>query len=394
LPLNLRRALKIMEKYDLDALVATTPENNYYVSDFWSLSHWTLRGVQVFTVLPRDGEPAIVLPQSDLDLYAYSSSWIKDITCYGTFYIEPPKRKGLLESEEWLIRLAREARAEQTPMDGLVKILGARWLDNKNIGVDEAGITFVAWEELKSKLPSAQIKPGVSIFREIRMVKTAEEIERLKKGAEISEKAVNVALRSVKEGVNEIDLAREFEVAVAREGGKPLITVFGFGPRSVFPNAMPSANKLKKGDIVRFDGGCSYRSYASDIALSAIFGQPTEKHKQYHAAISKGTEETINNVKPGVRASELFNIAMETTRKSGIPHYRRHHCGHGIGIEVYDMPVVRPTDNTPLEEGMVLNIETPYYELGFGGLQIEHTIMVTERGHRYLTTPTERLVTL
>jgi len=383
-----------MERYDLDALVATLPENSYYLSDFWSLSHWTLRGVQLFTVLPRDGEPAIVLPQSDFDLYADSSSWIRDVRCYGTFHIEPPKGKELLESEERFIKLSAEAKSVQTPIDGLVKVLGDRGLDKRNLGIDEAGITFATWDELKSKLPSARTKPAASIFREIRMVKTAEEIERLKKGAEISEKAVNVALQSVREGVSEIDLAREYEVTVAREGGKPVITVFGCGPRSVFPNAMPSNYRVKKGDIIRFDGGCSYRSYASDIALSAIFGQPTEKHKQYHAAISKGTEEAINNVKPGVKVSDLFSIAMETTKKSGIPHYRRHHCGHGIGIEVYDMPVVRPTDHTQLEEGMVLNIETPYYELGFGGLQIEHTILVTEKGHRYLTTPTEGLVTV
>ena len=383
-----------MERYDLDGLVATMPENSYYLSDFWSLSHWTLRGVQVFTVLPRDGQPAIVLPQSDFDLYADSSSWIKDVRCYGTFYIESPKGKGLLESEERFIKLLAEAKSAQTPIDGLVKVLDDRGLDKRNLGIDEAGITFATWDGLKSKLPSARIKPAASIFREIRMVKTEEEIERLKKGAEISEKAVNIALKSVREGASEIDLARDYEVTVAREGGKPVITVFGCGPRSAFPNAMPSSYKVKKGDIIRFDGGCSYRSYASDIALSAIFGQPTEKHKQYYAAISKGTEEAINNAKPGVKVSDLFSIAMETTKKSGIPHYRRHHCGHGIGIEVYDMPVVRPTDHTQLEEGMVLNIETPYYELGFGGLQIEHTILVTEEGHRYLTTPVEGIVSI
>jgi len=383
-----------MDRYDLDALVATLPENSYYLSDFWSLSHWTLRGVQVFTILPRDGEPAIVLPQSDFDLYTDSSSWIGDVRYYGTFYIEPPKGKQLFEAEERFIKLSAEAKSEQTPIDGLVKVLRERGLDKGNLGIDEAGITFANWDELKSKLPSSRVKTAASIFREIRMVKTAEEVERLKKGAEISEKAVNVALQSVREGVSEIDLAREYEVTVAREGGKPVITVFGCGPRSVFPNAMPSSYRVRKDDIIRFDGGCSYRSYASDIALSAIFGQPTEKHKQYHAAISKGTEEAINSAKPGVKVSDLFSIAMETTKRSGIPHYRRHHCGHGIGIEVYDMPVVRPTDHTPLEEGMVLNIETPYYELGFGGLQIEHTILVTEKGHRYITTPAEGLKTI
>ncbi|MEM3703793.1 MAG: Xaa-Pro peptidase family protein, partial [Candidatus Bathyarchaeia archaeon] len=242
--------------------------------------------------------------------------------------------------------------------------------------------------------PAARIKHGAKIFKEIRMVKTDEEIKRLKKAAEISEKSLHNVLKTIKEGVSEADLAREFEANVVKEGGKPFVTVFGFGPRSAFPNAMPSDYRLKKGDIVRFDGGCIYKNYPSDIALSAVFGQPSEKHKKYYNAIVKGTLEAINNVKPNVKASDIFNIALETTRKSGIPHYRRHHCGHGIGIEAYDMPILGPTDITPLEEGMVINVETPYYEIGFGGLQIEETIVVTRDEYKYLTTPMEELLVL
>lgn len=394
MPLNLERAKDIMSKYDLDGLVATTPENNYYVSDYWSLSQWTLRGVHVFTIFPRDGEPAIVLPQSDLDLYAENPSWIKDLRSYGVFHIEGPKRGDLSEPEGRLARLTSEVRSEQTPLDGLVKAINEKGLDNKTLAMDEGALTCTTWEELRRKLPSVNIKLGASVFKEIRMVKTPDEIQRLKRAAEISEKALNASLRSVEEGVSEIDLAREFEVAVAGEGGRPVITVFGCGSRSAFPNATPSTYKLKRNEIVRFDGGCGFRNYSSDIALSAFFGQPTEKHRKYHAAVSKGTEEAIKAAKPGVKVSDLFSIAVETTRKSGIPDYRRHHCGHGIGIEVYDTPGLRPTDHTPLEENMVLNVETPYYEIGFGGLQIEHTIRITPTGCEYLTTPIEELVVL
>jgi Xaa-Pro aminopeptidase len=395
-PLNRERAFRMMEKYEIDALVATTPENNLYVSDFWCLSQWALKSAPVFTILPRDAEPAIVSPISDLDLYADNPSWIKDLRCYGTFYIEPQssKTKSLMESEERLTKLIKETETEKTAVDALIKILKDRGLDSKTIEIDEGGVTCTMWNELQNKLPAAQIKHGASTFKEIRMVKTAEEIERLKKAAEISEKSLHAALENVKEGVSEADLAREFEVSVVKDGGKPFFTVFGLGSRSAFPNAVPSLYKLKKGDIVRFDGGCVYKNYSSDIALSAVFGQPTEKHKKYYNAIVRGTLEAINSVRPGVKASDLFNIALETTRKTGIPHYRRHHCGHGIGIEAYDLPIVRPTDTTSLEEGMVLNIETPYYEIGFGGLQIEETILVTDKGYKYLTTPIEELLIL
>ena len=71
---------------------------------------------------------------------------------------------------------------------------------------------------------------------------------------------------------------------------------------------------------------------------------------------------------------------METTRKAGIPDYRRHHVGHCLGLEVYDDPSVTPDNQTVLEENMVLNIETPYYELGWGGVQVEDTIAITKNG--------------
>ena len=84
-------------------------------------------------------------------------------------------------------------------------------------------------------------------------------------------------------------------------------------------------------------------------------------------------------------ANAIFVTAVEATRKAGIAHYRRHHVGHGIGLDVYDMPILNETTSTPLEAGMVLEVETPYYELGFGGLQVEDTILVTDHGHERLT---------
>jgi Xaa-Pro aminopeptidase len=72
-------------------------------------------------------------------------------------------------------------------------------------------------------------------------------------------------------------------------------------------------------------------------------------------------------------------------REAGIPHFRRHHAGHGIGIEPYEPPFLTETSEEILEEGMVLNVETPYYEMGFGGVQLEDTIVITNDGYRPLT---------
>ncbi len=95
-------------------------------------------------------------------------------------------------------------------------------------------------------------------------------------------------------------------------------------------------------------------------------------------------------LRPGVTAREVFEAAVRATREAGIPGYRRHHVGHGVGLDTYDPPLLDATTETVLEPGMVLEIETPYYELGFGGVQVEDTVLVTDAGCRLLTrTPRE-----
>jgi len=385
---NRERALEIMEKYDLDVLVGTTPENVYYISNYQSVSHKLLKGVQTYAIFPRDLEPVLIIPMSDLDLYADSSSWIKDVRTYGTFYIEEGELTGLSESELRLAKLQKMATPGLDPLPVLVNVLSEKGLEKSNIGIDEMGIDYITLSKLKDMLPEASIKPAYNIFKEIRMIKTREEIRLLQKSAEISQKAVEKMLDSVKEGVTEQELARVLEEVIVREGAKPFLTVLGCGTRSAFPNALPSNYKVKKGDIIRFDGGCEYKGYYSDIAKIAVLERANEKVKKYFKAVALGVEEAVNIVEPGVKASEIFQVAMEAVKKAGIPHYRRHHVGHSIGVECYDLPILRPSDQTVLEPDMILNIETPYYEFGLGGLQVEITIRVTQDGYELFTPKT------
>ncbi|USS40043.1 Xaa-Pro peptidase family protein [Thermococcus aggregans] len=377
-----------MEKYDLDVLVSTTPENVLYLSNYQSVSHKLLKEVQIYAVFPRDLEPVLIIPMSDLDLYADNPSWIKDVRTYGTFYIEEGESTELSKSELRLAKLQKIAKPGLDPFTVLTNVLSEKGLDKSNIGLDEMGIDYVTQSKLKAMLPEANFKPAYNILREIRMIKTKEEIELLRKSAEISQKAVERMLESVKEGVTERELAQELEEVIVRNGAKPFLTVLGCGTRSAFPNALPSDYKVKKGDIIRFDGGCEYKGYYSDIAKIAVLERANEKVKKYFKAIALGVEEAANAIEPGVKASEIFQIAMEAVKKAGIPHYRRHHVGHGIGAECYDPPILRPSNQTVLEPDMVINIETPYYEFGLGGLQVEITIRVTQDGYELLTPQT------
>jgi len=383
---NKTRTKEILDKYEIDALIATSTENVTYSSDMKNLEQWTVRGVRGFIILPQDTDPMLILPVSDLDLYADHPSWIKDLRCYGTFYVESSKEGAQLsEVEERLNRFVKETVSEKDALQALVKSIKDKDLDNKKLGLDEKGVTHSFWLELEEALPKATFIEANEIFREIRKVKTKDEIGRIKKACKITEDALRAALSMVEEGTSEVDIAKVFEETEFKKGGRPFFTNVGCGGRSAFAGVRASDYKVKRGDIIRFDAGCVHQYYHSDLAKIAVLGEVDERTRRYWRALVRGYETMTERVMPGVKTSELFNIAVETIRKEGIPHYKRHHCGHGIGMELYDTPLIAPQSNDVLEVGTTLCLETPYYELGFAGLQLEDMIAVTRDGFEYLS---------
>jgi Xaa-Pro aminopeptidase len=143
--------------------------------------------------------------------------------------------------------------------------------------------------------------------------------------------------------------------------------------------------------MVRFDLGCVLDGYRSDISRTAVLGPPDAKLARYYAAVLAGERAAIAAMKPGVPASHIFDVAVRVTRESGLGHYERHHVGHGIGLEVYDPPTINAAASVPLEAGMVFCVETPYYEHGWGGVQVEDTVVITETGARMLTRSSQDL---
>lgn len=386
--LNKERAYRIMEKYEVEAIIAAMPENVTYLTDFWSLSHWILKGTPTFAVLPRDRriEPFIATPISELDQAAMGEgTGVKDFSTFGTFYVEVPEGAILAEEERKLKNLLNRSRPRVDAVAALIESLKERGLVKGKMALDQMNLTANLHAAILKNLPGVEVIDGYPLLREIRAVKTAEEIGRLEKSASKTEKAFLKAVEVIREGVTELEIARAFHDTLAAEGAIPVIACVGAGYRSAFPNVIPSTYRVKKGDLIRFDIGCLYKYYYSDTARIAILGKPTQKQRIYYDAILFGEDRAFSLIRPGARASDIFHEAVKAVREKGIPHYKRGHVGHGIGIECYDIPVLNPASDHILEEGMVVNVETPYYELGFGGLQVEDTLAVTRDGYRLLT---------
>jgi Xaa-Pro aminopeptidase len=386
--LNRDRAYDVMDKYDIEAIIATMPENVTYLTDFWSLTHRLIKATQNFAVITRkpDLVPFIITSVGDMDLAAdQDDCWTDNFLTYGTFYVERPGEANLNNTEERYQNLLASSKPKKDAVTALTECLADIGVTKGRIAVDEGNITSPAYGVLKESFPKVEFIQGYQILREIRLIKTQAEVQRLERSSEIIESGINKALLAVREGVTEFEIWQTLFKKVIEEGALPSWPCVGVGTRGGLSNVISASQPVKKGDLIRFDVGCVYQYYNSDCGRTAVVGAATEKQRTYHQAIQIGQERALGAVRPGVRASEVFKAAVNGVRDAGISHYRRHHVGHGIGIEPYEPPLLTETSEDIFEEGMVVNVETPYYEMGLGGIQLEDTIMVTPDGYRPLT---------
>ncbi|RLG01462.1 hypothetical protein DRN58_01750 [Thermococci archaeon] len=384
-----RRLIDQMKKEGIELLIASTPENVMYLTDYWSLSQKVVRGVQTYALFSKSmKKPVLIIPISDGDLVG-----IKDLKVvpYGSFYINKSTNK-LSRTEQVINEIFRIER-KKSGIQALIDVIKEENFDSSVIGVENE-IPYQVLNKLKREFPELKIKEATDLFHRVRMVKTNEEIKKLKKSANIIERGIESTLQCLTEGISEIEVAKELKKEIIEKGADIGFIVVGFGTHSAYPNAHPSKNKLKRGDIVRFDVGCLWDHYYSDTAKTIVFGKKeTTKQKKYYDVIVNAQKKGIESAKPGVRVSEIYNIMIKTIQKK-IPHYNRHHFGHGIGLEVHQPPIITGENTTLLQKDMVINIEAPYYELGFGGLQVEDTLIITEKSNEVITTIDEILEVL
>lgn len=380
------RLSAVMETEGLDALVATTPENVFYVTGFRSISHAILRGLELYGIVTRAGT-GLVVPFIDTAGVAADEIRVDRVGCYGKFFFEYAPDAGPLGEtiRRWT------ATPATSPADALATVLADLGVEGGRVGLDEGNLFPQTWGWLEERLRGSALVPAYQLFRTARMVKSPEEVHSLERAAQIAEDGIAAVLAILKPGVTEREAVRVFEEEVLRRGASPYFTVVTIGERGALADVYPSDRALRRGDFLRFDLGCIYRNYRSDISRTAVLGGPGEKLARSYAGVLAGERAAIAAMKPGVPVGEIFDTAVRVTREAGIPHYQRHHVGHGIGLETYDPPTITPGNRALLEPGMVFCVETPYYEHGWGGVQVEDAVEITATGARRLTRSSQDL---
>jgi Xaa-Pro aminopeptidase len=407
---NRERLLALMDRFDLAGVVAATAENVYYLSGHasWSQNGYRYGGSQVYVVFPRDPaqSPALLIPSGDAAYAGLDEVWLKEAYIYGRPRkpVVPDLNK-LRKEEKRTLALTESEPKGATPEKALAQLIKEKGIDRGRIGMDHFGILSTVYEKIKSNLPQATLLPASMFFRYVRMIKTPGEIQRLRESAALNEQAIHAMLRAGKPGVKESELAGIYKGEIAKAGGQVYwmhMNVSRGGNSPVIKD-----NVLQKGDVFRVDMGCSINGYHADVCKSGCVGaEPTDEHRKRYEAVQTGVLKSVEKLKPGALPQDLFETMITGVRAAGIPDYSNFFLGHTIGLEAREFPfILGPaeevddpflpnTTNIPMEPGMTVNMEASSQVMGWGSVQVEYTLAVTEKGHEHLIKPEQKLFTL
>lgn len=385
---NTDRARRLLTESGLDGVVTATLENTFYLSGVWNFGHELFPyNAESYVVANADDVAAgtLITSVGEADLALSANDALTGIRTYGSFFRVPAQDAVLTPDETRLKAFSIDVPPAASSLDALAAALEDQGLVGGAVGVDERGANRSLLDQLSERLPGTRFVPAADLLRRIRMVKTPAEHERLIKVLRITEAAFEATVAAAYEGVTERELKRVFDTAIVAAGARPAFALIRFGRGMALGQVEPDDTRLTRGDYLWFDIGCTYRGYRSDIGRVVSFGEPSDRLQALYDASVQGQDQAFETMRPGVEARAVFEAAVARVREAGIPHYQRHHVGHGIGVEFYDAPVLAPGVDIQLESGMVFEVETPYYELGFGGTFIEDTVIVREDGPDIVT---------
>lgn len=237
---------------------------------------------------------------------------------------------------------------------------------------------------------SISLVPLDNPIKTLRMIKDAGEIALLKEAAALGSEGFDFLCTLLKEGISEVEIAVELEIFWKRRGSKSLgfDPIIAFGANSSMPHYRSGNERLKKGHVVLADIGVNYRHYHSDMTRMIFLGEPDPRIEKIYHIVRDAQKAALDLCRPGTLVADLDSAAREYIASQGYGDRFTHGLGHGVGLEIHELPVLKnisPHKEIVLSPGMVITIEPGIYLPGVGGVRIEDTVVITPEGHDNLT---------
>ncbi len=226
------------------------------------------------------------------------------------------------------------------------------------------------------------------LIHEVRAVKNKKELSNIIKAQRISERVLEDAKKILKVGISEIEVANFIKKSFVKYGASvlsfPPIVAFGKNTANIH-HLLPTKYKLKEGDTIMFDFGCTVNHYCSDMTRTYFFGKSNKKQKNIYLTVLKAQSMAINKISKGERRAKVIDkVAREFINKK-FPNNFKHGLGHGVGTVIHEWPNFKPNSEDIIPVGCVMTIEPGIYKKGFGGVRIEDMVLITKNGYMNLT---------
>jgi Xaa-Pro aminopeptidase len=376
-----------MDDHGLQALVATSPANVYYLTDWQTDGGWSFPGIAA-AVVPRDHDTPAAVITIDVDRDwpgAKEATWVAEVRSYAGMEALVVRHTIALETGAHVGAPPGDARAVD-PVAAVREYLQEVGLGSSRLGFEDPWFGQRVQAEGCDEL---EIVAALDVLRRIRLVKTPDELTVLRAASVKNEKALEVAMEAVAAGASFDEARRTYHVAMLAMGGEGqycvgVVTRPGVGP-------LEDGHVREPGDAVFFDCFGGYRHYNGDVGRTAVVGPPSDAQLAAFRAVRTGWRDTLDRIRPGMDSRDLAAGVMRAVRAAGGAAYAI--CSpHSVGLEHFDHPhpgsIYEPF---VLESGMVLSVDMPYDAPDVGMLHSEDLVLITGDGVDLLTSNDDRL---
>lgn len=264
------------------------------------------------------------------------------------------------------------------------------------IGFEETSIDVGHYRNLKSLFAPSQLVPAGDIVPACRSVKNEQELRSLRKAAMLADTVFEEMLPVIQPGISEKDLETELRYRVAKAGSErdafdPIVVS---GTRTAMIHGKAGTRRLRHGDAVLLDFGCVWNGYSSDLTRTVFLGKVSARQKSMYHCVAAALTETIDALQAGMQTRQVDAFARNVIARWGMERHFQHALGHGLGLEVHELPRISARSAETVQAGNVVTIEPGVYIQGVGGVRIEDDIVVHARRIEILNRSTKELLIL
>jgi len=297
----------------------------------------------------------------------------------------------------WIVTADEESRAHEAPVGGDVRVfresdapfgtIVKAWRDRAAsgaLGLEEQ-VRFSVFDGLRKEAPALEFVNGDTVTAGCRVIKSSAEIALMQRAADVTIAAYRAGLATLREGMSPQELSGNIAAAYRSLGFAGNAAV-SFGVNTAFPHGSIQAQKLREGDMILIDDGCSVDGYQSDITRAVVFGKPSARQKEIWTLERKAQDAALAAAKPGATCESVDAAARKVITDAGLgPDYKLpglpHRTGHGIGLDIHEWTYLVRGNKTRLVAGMCFSDE-PMIVAGDFGVRLEDCMYITEDGVR------------